>query len=223
MTEGTITTTVYFEDFQSSLDDTLTELQEAYNELTETAREQYGEDDEPAPRDEWPEETRGQAEAYNEAGKAIQKRQHVLESLQPELDPEGVGFELKMLSGSELMDIETELRMEAQKRDTQPQALQAYRQQLVVDQATIRAPDPIPTDDDGSPVPSECPNPLTLELHERAEEVNTAGVGDFRAPGFDDETSGAASGTFEAPRSAVGMSKPSPPTDETPSGRGDSS
>lgn len=221
MTDGTITTTVTFDELISDYDSELGDLREAYEEVVEFAQEEYGSEDAPAERPEWPAEVRQQAEAYEEAGKAIQKRQHVLETLREEYD-DGE-FTLKMLSGGELMEVETELRMEAQRRDTQPSMLQAFRQQLVVDRATVGAPDAVPTDDEGSPVPSECPGPLTLALHEQAERLNTSGAGDFRAPGFGDETSGGASGTSAAPKPASSASSSLDPTDESAPRRGDSS
>ena len=214
MTE-TITTALTFDDLINDHDDDLESLRAAYEEVVEYATEEHGE------RPAWPDVLRQQAQMYDEAGKSIQRRQHVLTTLRDEYDD--AEFTIKMLSGSELMDIETDLRMEAQKRGVEPGTLQAYRQQLTVDRATVAAPDAVPTDDDGNPLPSECPNPLTLALHEQVERLNTAGAADFRAPGFGDATDGAAFGSSGVPTSAKKTSSDLDPTADVSPSRGDSS
>lgn len=215
MSNGIITTTVTFEDLITDHDADLSDLKAAYEEVVEYAREEYG------PRPEWPDSIRQLAEMYNESGKSIQSRQHVLETLR---DAYGDGaFTIKMLSGAELTDIETELRMEAQKRGVGTDTLQAKRQQLTTDRATVSAPEGVPTDDDGSPAPSEGPNPLAISLYEQVERLNTAGAADFRAPGFADATDGAAFGSSGVPTTVSDPSSVSDATtDESPE-RGDSS
>lgn len=211
-----ITTDVAFADLQAQYDDELADLREAYEELVEYARDEYGDQ-----RGEWPKGVRQYATVLDESGKSIQKRQHVLETLASEYD--GDTFGIKMLSGAELVEVETELRMEARKRDADPDAVQSYRQQLTVDTATVDAPAAVPTDDDGSPLPSECPNPLTISLYEQVERLNQAGSTDFRAPGFGDEASGAASPTSDRPRTSSELSKPSAGIDAASPQPGDSS
>ena len=177
----TITETVTFDDLISSYGPELEELEAAYNGAVEYATDEYGEE-----RTEWPNEVRSLVEMYNEAGKSIQQRQHVLERLSTHYGDGG--FKIAMLTGSELMDIETEMRMKAKDRGVQVSELQAYRQQLTTDYATVGAPEEFPTDSDGSPQPSEAPNPLTLSLYEHVERLNMGGSSDFRAPGFGDST-----------------------------------
>lgn len=201
-----ITTDVTFADLRAQYDDELDDLRKAHNELIDHALEEYGHDE----GHEWPESIRAAVEAYDEAGKSIQRRQHVLDRLREEYG-EGA-FTITMLSGAELMDVETELRMEANKRGVQPSTLQALRQQLTVDAATTGAPEGVPRDDDGSPVPSECPNPLTLALYDQVEALNTAGETGFRAPGFGEETTGAASASSGRPTSSGTPSSMSAPT-----------
>lgn len=172
-----ISTTVTFDDLIAAYDDELADLREAYDDLVEWATDEHGDE-----RVAWPDEALAKARQLDSAAQTIQKRQHVLERLADEYD-DGA-FTLKMLSGAELMDIETELRMEANSRGISPQALDSYREQLVVDAAVTDAPDAAPRDDDGNPLVSECPNPLVFALSEQAERLNTAGETDFRAPGF---------------------------------------
>lgn len=215
MTEADpITTTVTLADLRDQYDDELAEFRDAFEEVVEHAREEYGD------RAEWPDAVRQTAEAYEEAGKSIQRRQHALDRF---ADEYGDGaFEVKMLSGAELMSIESDLRTEAAGRDVDPETLSAYRQQLTVDAATVDAPAGVPTDDDG-PLPSECPNPLTLSLYDVVERLNTAGAADFRAPGFGDETDGEDCGTSASPMSSLKSSSVSEEPDGGDPLRGDSS
>lgn len=224
MTDHTITTAVTFDDLASAYDDELDDLRDAYDDVTDLATDRFGDDalDRPVPSDAdaAPDDLtelvvlQQQALAYNEAAKQIQQRQHVIGRL---ADAYGdAPFEIAMLTGAELMDIETELRMEANKRGVNVTALTALRQQLVVDAATVDAPDAVPRDDDDSPVPSECPNPLTLALYEQVETLNAAGDTGFTAPGFEPAGGlGPASGVSDAPMPAGEPSKPSSPTPAT--------
>jgi len=173
-----ITRTLTFDDLIAQYDHELTDLRERYEETTAHAREEYGDDPE-----EWPEDVRQEVQLLNQSKATIDQRVHALETLREEYD--GDTFEVKMLTGNELADIETELRAEAQQRDLDTDHLETLRQRLAVDKATVDAPTGVPTSEDG-PVPSMCPNPLTMALFESVQRLNNAGTTDFRASGFDD-------------------------------------
>lgn len=177
-TDNTITTTVTFDDFSTAIETELANLREAYEDLREHATEKYGDNEH-----EWPQETRQELNAYNEGAKQLQQRKHVLEELANRYSSRE--FELKMLTGQEILDIETTLRMDASREGVDPEALQAERKGLVADEAVVDAPDEVPTGDDG-PRPSECPNPLTFAVYEQAEKLNQAGDTGFTPPGFED-------------------------------------
>lgn len=191
----TITTSVTWSDLRTAYDDELAELRDAYEEIRDLAVEEYGDGalDRPLPNDPetLPDDQRDlwvyqqQAQQYDEAAKSIQKRQHMLDRL---ADEYGDGtFEIKMLSGEETMDIETELRMLAQSNDEMPVgAVELRRNGLTVDAATVDAPEGVPRDDEDSPTPSDAPNALTLALWEQVEAFNNAGETGFRAEGFGD-------------------------------------
>lgn len=182
----TISTPVSWTDLTAAYDAELDDLRDAYDELIEQAREEFGDDWQSQPAtDETLQVYQQQAQQYDEAAKSIQKRQHLLEQLKEEY---GNGsFALKMLTGKETMEVETELRMLAQQKDVSVDVMQARRNALTVDAATVDAPKGVPRDDDGSPVPSECPNALTLALWEQVESLNNAGETGFRAEGFGDK------------------------------------
>lgn len=191
----TITTTVTWADLLNSTTDELPTLREAYDELETLVTEEYGEDalDRTLPQDpELLEDDernlwvyRTQMDQYDEAAKSIQQREHVLQRLQEEYGDEP--FEIKMLSGDETVEIEIELRMLAEQRDTSVEKIQTKRNTLVADAATVDAPEGIPTED-GSPVPSDAPNALTLALWEQINQFNNSGATDFQAPGFGDDS-----------------------------------
>ena len=189
---STITTTLTFDDLIASYDPELDELEDAYHDVVEFAEDEYGDN-----MGQWPKSVRAMASMFDQSGKSIQQRRHVLETLRDEYD-DGT-FTIKMLTGSELIDVETRLRMEAKSRDVEVAELQTYRQQLTADAATVEAPEGVPRDDDDSPLISECPNPLTLAIHEHVERLNTSGSVDFRAPGFGDRTLSADSSSPELP------------------------
>lgn len=187
-----ITATVTWQDLITGYDDELSDLRDAYTEITSLATEEYGDDwqDTPVPSDpgDVPDEKmelwtyQQQAQQYEQAAKSIQQRQHLLDTLSERF---GDGeFEIKMLSGSETMDVEADLRMMAQQRDVDMDVIQIRRNALTVDAATVDAPEGVPRDDAGSPTPSECPNALTLALWERVQAFNNAGETDFQAAGF---------------------------------------
>ena len=210
----TITTTVTWDDLLSAATDDLGDLREAYDELREQAIEEYGEDalnrtlpsdpeqldaDE---RDLWVYQV--QIQQYDEAAKSIQQREHVLERLRDEYN--GDGFKIRMLTGEETVEIETELRMLAQDEDTSIEVIQSKRNTRTVDTATVNAPDGVPHED-GEPKPSQAPNALTLSLWEQINRFNNAGATDFRPEGLGDDT--------PAPTQTPGSS--ATPTPSTPS------
>jgi hypothetical protein len=213
MTEA-ITTIVNWPDLKAAYEDELNDLQNAYDELVEHARAEYGDSWQiKAATDETLQIYQQQAQQYDEAAKSIQKRQHLLGQLKEKY---GDGeFELKMLSGEETMQVETELRMLAQQKDISVDVIQVRRNALTVDAATVDAPSGVPRDDDGSPVPSECPNALTLALWEQVESLNNAGETGFRAEGFGDTTGLSRSDTSAIPTASPGSSTRSAPTEDT--------
>lgn len=204
-----ITTTVTFQDLIDAYDTELGQLRDAYEETVAYAEEEYGEN-----RAAWPDDLRQQARAYDEGAKAIQKRQHVLERFRDEW--QGDRFEIKMLAGSELTAIETDLRMEAHREDVAPETLQAERKQQVADVACMDAPPEVPRDDSDSPTPSACPNPLTLAIYEAAERFNSSGATDFRAAGFGETTPSAPAGSERPTRSGNSSPNLDPTADATP-------
>jgi len=220
-----ITTSVTWGDLISAYDNELDEYREAYEELRETARDEFGDDwrsetlpDSPdALTDE--QQTRWayqqQADAYEQSVETIQQRQHLLDRLREEYG-EG-SFELKMLTGEETMEIETELRMLAQQSDRSVDVVQVRRNTLTVDAATVDAPDGVPRDD-GSPAPSECPNGLTLALWGQVQALNNAGETGFTPAGLGDEqqadSPGGSSDTLEPSAPSSTPSAPTP-TEET--------
>jgi hypothetical protein len=188
-----ITQTVTWADLRAELSDELSELRDAYDEIRGKAIDEYGEDafdrtlpDDPDTvadenRDLWTYQR--QIEQYNQAKQSIDRRLNVLERLEDEV---GSGdFEIKMLTGSETMEIETRLRLKAQERNTDVETIQHLRELWVVDGATVDAPDGVPRED-GSPQPSECPNALATSLYERINRLNNAGATDFQTAGFGD-------------------------------------
>jgi len=188
-----ITTTVTWTDLTTANDDELADLRDAYDEIRDLATDEFGENalDRPLPQDPdaLDDETRTlwvyqqQAQQYQQAAESIEKRQHALERLAKEY---GDGdFEVAMLSGRETMDIEAELRGMLGD-DVDMGMVELRRNGMTVDAATVDAPEGVPRDDDGSPVPSECPNALTLALWEQVEAFNNAGETGFTASGFGD-------------------------------------
>lgn len=220
MTE--ITTTVTFEDLIAQCDDELDDLRDAYDDVDAMIREEFGDsatmlrdtDDADADVLAGLIQTR---ELINATAKKAERRRNALETLADEFD--GGAFELKMLTGSEVMGVETELRMEAERRDVEVTELSSKRKQLVADAATVDAPAGFPTDDE-SPTPSDAPNPIYMALYEAAENLTTAGSADFRARGFGDREGIDLSATPAG--SLTSSSGPAPDADATPES-GDSS
>jgi len=189
-----ITTTVTWADLRQALTTERADLRDAYDELRAQATDEYGDDAldqtlpddpdavDPERKDLWVYQS--QIKRYQQAAQTIDQRLNLLDRLQSEY---GDGdFEIKLLSGSETMDIETELRMEANQQNVSLDALAVQRNARTVDAATVDAPEGVPTDDDGSPTPSECPNGLTLALYQQINDLNSAGETGFTAAGFGD-------------------------------------
>ena len=187
-----ITTTVTWADLRADITDELADLRDAYHELRDQATDEYGADalDEPLPDD--PEDVadenrrlwayQRQADQLNQAKESIDQRLNVLETLEDEL---GSGdFEVTMLSGQDTMDLETRLRTKAASEGVDVDTIQHLRELWVVDAATVSAPEGVPTDDEGSPTPSKCPNALVTSLYEQINRLNNAGTVDFTSGGF---------------------------------------
>jgi len=211
----TLTTTVTWEDLIGSYDSELDEYTDAYRDLVTLLDEEYDADVDTPTDDDTVTAIQQQAKRYDEGVKEVQKRQHVLERL---ADTYGGGdFEIKMLSGSETMAVEREVRA-ALDDDTPQGVVQTQRNQLTVDTATVDAPSGVPTDDAGSPQPSEAPTALVLALWEHVERFNNAGATDFQAGGVSDEPttplSGSASAPSAAPSTSPTVSDGSAPSDD---------
>jgi hypothetical protein len=208
MTE--ITTTVSWADLRSAHDDDLEQYRDAYAEVRDLAEDEYGPDalDSPAPEDDRHEALQALASQYDDAVKQLQKNQHVLDQLKDEY---GDGdFKLKMLTGEETMEIETELRMLAQSQNVSVDVIQHRRNTLTVDAATVDAPEGVPRED-GSPKPSDTPHALTMALWEIVERYNNAGAVDFRPAGAGE------SDPAPSPPSDTSAPTSDLPTDSTPS------
>lgn len=214
-----ITTTVTWADLIAAQEDELDDLRDAYEEITALAREEYGEDalNNPAPEESDLSLYQQQAAMYDQGAKVLQRRINLLETLRGEL---GDGdFEIKMLSGQEAMDLEVSLRADA---DADTQSVQLERNQRTTDAAVIAAPEGVPTDDEGSPEPSACPNALVNSLFDQVQRFNAAGAPDFRAEGFGGPGPAAsgASGSSATPTTSAIPSAPSADTDESAPERG---
>jgi hypothetical protein len=126
-----------------------------------------------------------------------------------------------MLSGRELSEIETELRMTAQAQDVEPDQLQAEKKMDVVDAAVADAPEETPHED-GDPRPSREPNPLSTALFEQVQQLNQSGETDFRAEGFGETLLSVLNGVSANPSDAGPPSAPSPPNGSDAQPPGDS-
>jgi hypothetical protein len=201
------TTTVTWQDLIDAKTDDLADLRDAYEEVAELAREDYGDDALNRPADDDRHETlQQQAAMYERAARNLQRREHLLETLRDELgaDP----FEIKMLSAEEVMDTEVQLRGE----DGTEGVAQQRRNNATVNAAVVDAPEGVPRDDDGSPKPSEAPNALVDSLFDAVQRYNTAGTTDFRAEGFGSGGAASpASGPSGPPSVSATRSKPSAP------------
>jgi hypothetical protein len=230
-----ITTTVTWQDLREAQQRDLDELREAYDELRDAATDEYGDDalTQPVPDDYTAIEDdarlklavyQQQAQMYEQSAKTLQKRLNLLDVLESELG--GEPFKIKMLSGEEAMATEVDLRTDVQASgDGGERELQLKRNKATVNAATVDAPDGVPRDDDGSPVPSECPNALVNALFGKVEKFNSAGDPDFRGAGFGGPTgAGSTPAVSSAPRSdASTPSESSAPSVTDAQPRGDSS
>lgn len=216
-----ITTTVSWDTLIHAHDDDLEQYREAYQDLETHAHEEYDAAlDAPATDDDL-RAIQQQAARYEQAVEELQRHQHALKSLRDNL---GDGdFEIKMLSGQEALEIAKEVQMEARQNDTPPSVVETQRNQLVADAATVAAPEGVPTDDEGSPVPSQLPNVLATALFEQVQRYNTAADVDFRAAGCGDAESPVPSAASARPNTPALSSDPSNPDETTPTPRGDES
>lgn len=207
-----ITTTVSWDDLITAYDDELQEYREAYDDLRDLAREEYDADLTTPADDDDLTAIQQQAARYEQGVEEVQKRQHMLERLRDEF---GEGdFTIKMLTGEETIQIQRAARARADDDDTMD-TVQTLRNQLTTDAATVAAPAGVPTDDDGSPAPSQAPNALTFGLWEQVERFNTAGSVDFRAAGCGDAARpGSPAGSSPAPTTSAPSSAPSDATDD---------
>jgi hypothetical protein len=209
-----LTTTITFADLIAHYRDELSDYEDAYDELTAYGESEYGDQ-----RAEWPDELTVSLHLINEGVKTTERRIHALERFANEYESQE--FEIKMLSGRELADIETELRMTAQAKDTEVDQLQAEKKMAVVDAAVTDAPEEVPRED-GDPVPSHEPNALATSLFEQVQLLNQSGDTDFRPEGFGEALVGALQGVSANPNGADPSSEPSPPDAESAPPPGDS-
>jgi len=222
-----ITQTVTFDDLAAQYDDELDDLRDAYDDATDLITDEYGPDalERHVPDD--PDDDRLERlaglrqtrQVYDETAKTIQRRQNALAELAEEYD--GDAFEISILSGTDLMAVETELKALARKRDVEMQEVQHERRGLVADRGTVDAPEDFPHEDD-SPVPSQGPNPVMIALYEAIETLNNAGTTDFTAPGFGDGPDSGALATSATPTPSGSVSPPSNPTTSDTPDSGDS-
>lgn len=202
-----LTTTVTFGDMVAHYLDERDEYQDAYDDLVAYGEEEYGDN-----RAEWPDELTVSLYTISEGVKTIENRIHALRRFADEYETNA--FEVKMLSGRELSDIETELRMTAQAKDVEVDHLQAEKKMAVVDAAVMDAPEETPHED-GDPKPSEEPNALATSLFEQVQLLNQSGDTDFRPEGFGEELVGALQGVSANPDASEPSAKNSPPDDTT--------
>lgn len=228
-----ITTTVAWADLRDAQQSELDDLREAYDDLETTAQDEYGEDalSRPVPNDLDDiddEETRAlaaiqqQAALYEQSRETVEKRLNLLEVLEGELgdDP----WEIKMLSGQEVMNVEAELRADRKTESWDRQMFALVRNYRTVDAAVVDGPEDIPREDGTLNVSENVPNALVNSLYEQVERFNSAGETGFRSEGFGSPpTVGGPSGSSATPASSNTPSKPSAPDDESVPERGSDS
>ena len=224
-----ITTTVTWQDLRDAQQRELDDLEAAYDEL-----ETLADDDalnRPVPSDLSAIEDEDllqraaiqqQAELLNQSRATVEKRLNLLDELEDRL---GAGpWEIKMLSGQEVMATEADLRTDAQANDWGRQTTQMRRNYYTVDAAVVDGPDEIPRSEDGTLNVSEAvPNALVNSLYEQVERFNSAGDPDFRPEGFGSSGALEPSVSSGTPRQSSTVSVPSDSTDETPPESGDDS
>lgn len=217
-----ITTTVSWDDLKAAQRADLEDIDESYQELTALAHDKYGDDalQIPTPDDLESiddDETlrlaaiQRQAMMYDRSRQSLEKRINVLEFLADELgdDP----FELKMLSGQEVMTVETKLRADSKSNDWDSQTLQFIRNQRTVDAAVVDGPEDIPSEDGTLDISGSCPNALVDSLYEQVERFNSAGESDFRPEGFGNHIGSGPSASSGTPTPSNISSEDSAPSD----------
>jgi hypothetical protein len=187
-----LTDTVTFADLIDRYQSDKSDLQDAYDELRAYAADEYGDH-----KTQWPEELQQMAVLYEQTAEQLEQRINILERLQDEYDGD---FKIKMLSGQDTLDIETELKLMAQDKGVDVEVVEHERNKLLVDKAVIDAPEGIPREDD-SPVVSQAESALMRSLFEAIQTFNQAGDTDFRGSGFGDAHDLDLPESFDAPTS----------------------
>jgi len=216
----TLTTTVTWDELIAQYDAERAEYADARAEIDAVATEEYGEEwreqNVPQDPDLVPDDRMDlyvyqlQAAQLDNSIQSCDNRQDVLRTIREHY---GAGdFEIKMLSGQETMDIETELRMFAEREGVEMDAVEAKRHGDMVDAAVVDAPDGIPSDD-GDPTPSECPDPLVKSLWEVVNRFTTTGSVDFQSGGRGATAARSPTGDTSAPPTP--SDAPSPTSDAT--------
>jgi hypothetical protein len=186
-----LTDTVTFTDLIARYESEQEELQDAYDELREFATTDHGDN-----KLQWPEELQQMAVLYEQTAEQLEQRINILSRLQDEYN-DGA-FTIKMLSGQDTLDIETELKVMARDKGVDVEVVEHERNKLLVDKAVVDAPESIPREDD-SPVVSQAESALMRSLFEAIQTFNQAGDTDFRASGFGDAHDLDLPESFDAP------------------------
>jgi len=200
-----LTETVTFGDLIGRHRQELSQLQDAYDDLQAYADDEY---DDPA---EWPEELQKKANAYQQTANQIEARINFLERIAEDCD--GDTFEIRTLSGRETMEIDTKLKTKANQRNVDMEVVSHERNALVVDAATVSAPECIPHDDEGDPQPSDAPDAVVQSLSEVVSTFAQSGDVDFQASGFGDRAGPEASSISPTPTTSDSSLSESDPTD----------
>lgn len=223
-----ITTTVTWQDLRDAQQRELDDLADAYDDLEATIESEYGGDLTTTPTDlsniEDP-DLRQQAaiaqqmQLLDRSAETIEQRLNLLDTLETEL---GSGpWEIRMLTGQQVMDVEAQLRADADTQDWDRQTIQLHRNQRTVDAAVVDGPEDIPRNEDGTlQVCDHCPNALVNSLYEAVERFNSAGDTDFRAQGFGSDTGLARPGSSGTPTPSQPVSGGSVPSDDSAPERG---
>lgn len=185
-----LTETVTFGDLIGRHKSELSQLQDAYDDLQAYAADEY--DD----KAEWPDELQRKVNAYQQTANQIEARINFLERFAEDCD--GDTFEIRTLSGRETMEIDTKLKTKANQRNVDMEVVSHERNALVVDAATVSAPDCIPHDD-GEPQPSDAPDAVVQSLSEVVSTFAQSGSVDFQASGFGDRAGPEASAISPTP------------------------
>jgi hypothetical protein len=207
-----LTETVTFGDLIGRHKSELSQLRDAYDDLQAYAAERY--DD----RAEWPDELQRKHNAYQQTANQIEARITFLENFSENCD--GDAFEIRTLSGRETMEIDTKLKTKANQRNVDMEVVSHERNALVVDAATVDAPDCIPHED-GDPVPSDAPDAVVQSLSEVVSTFTQSGSVDFQASGFGDQAGPDASGISPTPTTSDDSLTTADPDAETTDSGGD--